>query len=77
MASDANRGFMKDSHIHTPNDGRGIRAIFCNGVRLERCFFADTKKGFADCYVFPYKRHKYRNIAISRRKRGIIRVEYV
>lgn len=64
-------------HIHSAHDGRGQRVVFCNGKELTKCFFADTKRGIADCYLDPPKIHKRKKRLISKRYRGRIEVKGV
>ena len=44
---------MADSHIHTPCDGRGPRAVFVNGQRVERVTYADTRRGLIRYVRYP------------------------
>lgn len=64
-------------HIHTPGDGRGIRKVMVNGKEVEKCFYADTKRGIADCYRSPFKVDKWRKRLLSKRYRGKVEVVYV
>lgn len=61
-------------HIHTPEDGRGGRHVFVNGKLLKYCFYADTKRGVARAYRYPYRLHKHRKRALSRTLRGSVEV---
>ncbi|MGO3214770.1 MAG: hypothetical protein ACTIJ4_01570 [Halomonas sp.] len=67
-------------HIHTREDGRGRRYFLLNGKRLERCFYADTKRGIADVYSTDkdgaVKIDKHRKRALSKRLRGTIEVVF-
>lgn len=38
-------------HIHTPDDGRGQRDVYVDGLLVNGCFYADTRRGIADVYV--------------------------
>lgn len=38
-------------HIHTPDDGRGLRDVFLDGKLIRGCFYADTKNGIVRAYV--------------------------
>lgn len=68
---------MTDNHhIHTPGDGRGYRDVFVDGRRVERVFFADTRRGIVDSYRYPLKVHRHGKRAISRRLRGDVVVVF-
>jgi hypothetical protein len=41
---------MTKDHIHTPDDGRGIRFVFVDGKRVDGVFYADTLKGVVRAY---------------------------
>lgn len=38
---------------HSPQDGKGIRDVYLDGVRLERVLWADTKRARAVCIRYP------------------------
>lgn len=61
-------------HIHTPDDGRGIRDVFVDGQKVGHVFFADTKRGIVDYYPQPPKIDKREKRIISRRLRGRVEV---
>ena len=64
------------THIHIPDDGRGLRDVFVDGQKIEKAFFADEKRGIVDYYVTPYKLDKYRKRLLSRRIRGDVQVVF-
>jgi len=66
---------MNNPHIHTPDDGRGVRDVFVDGKILDRCFFADTKKGVARAYRYPYKLHKHKKRALTKTYHGKITIK--
>ena len=37
----------KPEWVHEPDDGRGPREVFVDGVKVHRCVYADTRRGFA------------------------------
>jgi hypothetical protein len=36
---------FRDSCVHTPGDGRGMRKVLVNGVEIDRVVYAHTRKG--------------------------------
>ncbi|PZQ09217.1 MAG: hypothetical protein DI565_20585 [Ancylobacter novellus] len=68
-------GVMDGNHIHTPDDGRGMRRVHLNGVALERVVYADTERGIARVYDNPPKLDKWGKRIIERTKRGVVTVE--
>ena len=68
---------MVADHIHFPEDGRGRRRVFLNGKLMHACCYADTKKGFIDCYDEPPKLDRWRKRIIKRRYRGKVTVESI
>ena len=38
--------------IHTPDDGRGFRRVFVNGVEV-KSVYADTRRGYCEIYEEP------------------------
>lgn len=63
------------SHIHTPRDGWGKRKVFVNGKQAHYCFFADTKRGIARCFRFPFVLHKHGKRCLSKTLHGVVTVE--
>lgn len=51
-------------HIHTPNDGRGLRDVFLNGKLIEGCVYADTQEGIVRCHILPLRLDESGNIAV-------------
>jgi hypothetical protein len=37
-------------HIHRVHDGRGLREVYCDGERIHRCIYADTRRGTVRFY---------------------------
>ena len=68
---------MAGDHIHVPDDGRGLREVFVNGKRYDRVFYADTKKGYADFYLYPYQIDRKWQELKSDRVFGKVEVRYV
>lgn len=62
-------------HIHTPDDGRGMRRVLLNGREVKSVFYADTKKGVVRYYLQPLRLDKWRKTILSRTARGEVRVE--
>lgn len=50
-------------YIHTPDDGRGRRDVFVDGVLVEGVFYADCREGFVNAYIEP--------LAPNRRRTGV------
>lgn len=65
---------FEPSHIHTPNDGRGLRMVTVNGVVLNNVTYADVKKGIVRFHDNPPKVHKHRKRLIERTLRGRVEV---
>lgn len=49
-------------HIHFPADGRGIRRCLLNGIEIQNCCYADTKKGV----LIVYKQDSEGLLALNR-----------
>lgn len=60
--------------IYTPNSDNRKRKIYCDGVLLSRCFFADENNGIAKCYEYPYR--IVGDEAVTIEHRGVITVEF-
>lgn len=63
-----------NAHIHTPEDGRGHRAILVNGKRVDAVFYADTQRGIVRAYRHPYRFNRWRNRLLSYTLRGEVSV---
>ena len=65
-------------HIHdiSIHDGRGKRRFYVDGKRIDRVFYADTKRGFVDHIREPPKVHRHKKRVISERIRGKVEVMY-
>ncbi len=63
---------MKGSHIHTPEDGRGVRDVFLNGKLLERVTYADTRRGIVRVVGNPIKLDKWKKRVLWRTLRGTV-----
>lgn len=63
------------SHIHTPDDGRGVeRRVFVNGEEVSHVFYADTKLGFVRYWLQPVRANRRRTNARWAKKRGRITI---
>lgn len=61
---------------HTWGDMRGPRDVFLNGDKVDRCVYADTRRGvviFLDCQL-SVNRNNYRIKSI--RKKGAVEVVF-
>lgn len=61
-------------HIHTPNDGRGLRKVLVNCKEVQQCYFADTRRGIARCYREPLRVHKRGKRLLTKTYRGTVTV---
>lgn len=61
-------------HIHTLDDGRGLRRVFVNGREIKTAFYADTKRGIVDAYREPLKLSRFKKRPLTRRYRGTVTV---
>ena len=64
---------MADPNIHTPNDGRGPRAVFVDGERVERVTYADTRRGLIRYSHYPLRANA-RGEVVERTRRGKVEV---
>lgn len=61
-------------HIHTPDDGRGVRDVFVNGNKVYSACWADTRAGVVWFYPEPIRIVKGKDFAYARRLRGVVEV---
>lgn len=59
---------------HSAADGRGPRAVFLDGERIERVVWADERRGIVKQYDNPLRLNRRRNCAIARVRRGHVEV---
>jgi hypothetical protein len=64
----------QNSHIHTPDDGRGIRDVFVNGIKVDGVCWADTMRGMVVYYPEPVRVKKNSDRVYSRKLRGHVEV---
>lgn len=62
-------------HIHTPDDGRGIRNVYLNGNKIPSAFYADTNRGIVLAYRLPLCVNKKRTRLLFNRIRGDVVVK--
>jgi len=60
--------------VHTPSSDTRKRKIYCDGVLLSKCFFADENNGIAKCYEYPYRIVGDELATVDHR--GVITVEF-
>lgn len=48
--------------------------MFVDGKEVQKCFYADTRRGIADCFRVPLKPDKWKKRALSYRLRGAVTV---
>jgi hypothetical protein len=41
---------MEDDHIHFVGDGRPYRTVYCDGEKIAKAIYADTKIGYVKFY---------------------------
>ena len=60
--------------VHTPLDGRGMRAVYLDGRRVDRVIYADTRAGFIRLHHDPIRVCPRREVIRSYKRRGDVRV---
>lgn len=68
---------MTRDHIHTPDDGRGLRRVFLDGKALPNCVYADTKEGLVEYTDDPPKLNDAKDAVVTHRAQGEVRVEFI
>lgn len=66
---------MQAEHIHTPNDGRGMRQVFLDGKPIDRVAYADTRRGIVRCYHDPIRVSRWRKRALTYTLHGTVEVK--
>lgn len=61
-------------HIHHPHDGRGQRQVLLNGQPIERCLWADTRRGLVRVSHNPARLDKHRKRLLWKTLRGQVQV---
>ena len=49
----AEADYFAQVHVHTPEDGRGCRAVYLDGIEVQDAFFANTQLGLVVAYCEP------------------------
>lgn len=62
-------------HIHTADDGRGIRDVYVNRKKIPSAFYADIKRGIVLAYRLPLCPNKSRTRLLANRMRGNVEVK--
>ncbi len=62
------------NHIHTPDDGRGLRDVFLNGKLINTAFYANTRAGFVRVFRKPFKLDRWGKRLLTRTLRGRVDV---
>lgn len=62
-------------HIHTRDDGRGIRDVYVNKKKIPAVFYADTKRGIVLAYRLPFCVNKKRTRILFNKIRGNVEVK--
>jgi len=65
---------MMNDHIHTADDGRGLRDVFVNGNLIDGVVYADTKKGVVIFAPKPYRAAKNKDYVYTRKLNGRVEV---
>ncbi|MBK5203856.1 MAG: hypothetical protein JJD98_00155 [Polaromonas sp.] len=61
--------------IYTPDSYPRGRLVFVNEKEVKACFYADTTRGIARCYLQPFRPDKHKKRILSKTLRGAVRVE--
>ena len=67
---------MADLHIHSFGDGRGVRQTFVNDRLVNRCFYADEKRGVAKVFLEPLRLDRHAKKLLSRTLHGRVTVVF-
>lgn len=62
------------THIHTADDGRGLRRVLLDGVEVKGCVYADTRRGVVVLMREPLAIRKRDGHLITLRRRGRVEV---
>lgn len=62
------------NHVHTGDDGRGVRDVFLNGTLLKHVIYADTKRGIVRVVDNPPNIDKHNKRVLSHTLRGAVEV---
>ena len=62
-------------HIHTADDGRGLRNVYLNGKKISSAFYADTNRGIVLAYRLPFCADKRRKRLLFNKIRGNVEVK--
>lgn len=65
---------MMNEHIHTADDGRGMRDVYVNGNKIDGVTYADTKLGFVIYAPKPFRVEKGKDYVYTRRLEGNVEV---
>lgn len=47
--------YFQQAHVHTADDGRGLRRVLIDGVEQQHVCYADTELGIAIAAVMPLR----------------------
>jgi hypothetical protein len=61
--------------IYTQDSSPLCKAVFVDGKLADKCFYADTKRGIARVFIYPFRIHKHGKRALSKTLRGTITVK--
>ena len=67
---------IPQAHIHTPDDGRGLREVFVDGMKTLQVFYADTLEGVVDVYLEPHELCEESGECKSKRIYGKVKVVF-
>lgn len=64
-----------NKHIFTPDDHAIVKRVLVNGEEIKKAFYCDTRKGFVDAYIYPFRIDRYGKRCLWKRHRGAVTVE--
>ena len=60
--------------VHSCDDGRGLRDVFVDGLKIDRVMYADTKRGIVRVTHSPIRLDKHRKRVLTKTLRGHVEV---
>ena len=63
--------------IHTPDDGRGMRAVYLDGQKVDQVVYADTRRGVVRMHHKPIRINRKREVVRTYKRTGKVEVARV
>lgn len=60
--------------IHTPDDGRGMRAVYLDGKKVDQVVYADTRRGIVRIHHNPIRVNCERGVCRTYKRTGKVEV---